>query len=205
MLDPFQRETVSEQVSRLIALPTKPVEAILVARGIPLEDLDEVKAALASVGAVVTPRDAVRYTFTRNPILPQRYNTAQFPTFYTAQDHNTCIAEIKYHMAGYIAAFEIWYYHFLEVAFSGDILNLVGHEVEYPDLVSASDAGYPFCQKLATAARDEGIEGLHAPSARRSGGVCVPIFFEKAISHPAISSTVRLSIAGTVIEHEEII
>ena len=78
---------------------------------------------------------------------------------------------------------------------------VAGHEETYPDLVSPTDAGYPFCQRLAAAARDNGKDALYASSARCSG-ICVPIFSEPTISKASIRATVRFSFDGTIVRHE---
>ena len=62
-----------------------------------------------------------------------------------------------------------------------------------PDLVSSTTSGYPFCQSLANEAREIGVDGLHAPSARRPGGVCVPVFSEQAIGGHKIADMLDVS------------
>lgn len=190
-------------VARLVSIPPKALEAILVSRGIPLEDIDDVEAALLGIGAVFTPTEAVRFVFTRSTIPPQRFNTEHFPAFYTALDEPTCLAEIKYHLTGAFAVSERRYYQFLYVTFSGSVVVTIGQEALYPDLTSSTSAGYPFCQSIATAARSAGHDALYASSARCSG-ICVPIFSEGAISAPRIETTVRFVFDGSVMHHETV-
>jgi hypothetical protein len=79
------------------------------------------------------------------------------------------------------------HYRFLEVAFSGAILDLSGHEAKYPDLASPTESGYPFCQSLAAKARAMPVDGLHTPSARRKDGTCVPVFTESALGNESFA------------------
>lgn len=188
-------------VARLVSIPPKTLEAILVSRGIPLEDIGDVEAALLGIGAVFTPADAVRFVFTRTTIPPQRFNTEHFPAFYTAIDEPTCLAEIKYHLTSAFTVSERRYYQFLYATFSGSVVVTFGQEASYPDLISSTSAGYPFCQSVATTARSAGHDALYASSARCSG-ICVPIFSEGAISTPHIETTVRFTFDGSVLHHE---
>lgn len=204
MIEAFEREQRELRVSRLVSLPEDRLEAILLDMNISLDDLDDVKAAVAGVGAIVTPQDAISATFQRADIRAQRYNTTDYPAFYTALCRDTCVAEISYHLNGSIAESGPRYYQFLEVTFSGEILELCGHQGNYPDLVSATDAGYPFCQSVAIEARQQGIHGLSAPSARHDG-TCVPIFFEDAISNPEIKVSLRFTYENGAIRHEVLV
>lgn len=201
MLAAFSSQVKMLRVARLVSLPPKALEAILISRGIPLEDLDEVEATLAGIGAVITPDDAIRFTFTRTPIPALRFNTVHFAAFYTALDEPTCLAEIKYHLRASFSPSERRFYKFLYVTFSGVALVVAGHESSHPELVSPTDAGYPYCQSLAAAARDNGNDALYASSAR-SAGICVPIFSQPTISNPAITATVRFTFDGSAVQHE---
>ncbi|MCK1523042.1 RES family NAD+ phosphorylase [Bradyrhizobium sp. 17] len=187
-------------VARLVSVPSRNLNAILVSRGIPLEDLDAVEAALLAVGPVITAADAIRFTFARTPIPPQRFNTAHFPALYTAVDEPTCLAEIKHHLR--FAVTEQRYYQFLHVTFTGSTLVTAGHEEEHTDLVSPTEAGYTYCRALATEARAAGNDALYASSARNPGGICVPIFSEPALSAASITTTVRFSFDGANVQHQ---
>jgi hypothetical protein len=50
-------------------------------------------------------------------------------------------------------------------------------------LVSPTDAGYPFCQRLATAAIAQGVDAFYTRSARHQNGTCVPIFNSRSITN----------------------
>lgn len=206
MLAGFSSETRTVDVARLVSLPLKTLSAILIARGIPLEDIDEVEAAVIGVGVVITATDAIRYTFTRSPIPPQRFNTEHFPALYTATEESTCLAEIKHHINGtFTTTTERRYYQVLHVNFSGSTLVTAGHEGAHPDLISASSAGYPFCQALAGAARSAGHDALYAASARQAGGRCLPIFSEHSLWGATITKTIRFSFDGANVQHQVLV
>ncbi len=59
---------------------------------------------------------------------------------------------------------------------------LVGGEKRHPDLVSKTEAGYPFCRALGREAVRQNIDGFLTPSARHDGGTCAPAFAEAAIA-----------------------
>lgn len=202
MLADFASEHKALNVARLASIPSGNLSALLVARGIPLEDLHAVEDALRGVGPVITAADAIRYIFTRSPIPPQRFNTALFPALYTALDEPTCLAEIKHHLPGSFAVTEQRYYQFLYVTFTGTALVTAGHEANHSDLVSASAAGYTYCQALATEAHAAGNDALYASSARNPEGICVPIFSEQALSAPSITTTVRFTYDGVEVHHQ---
>ncbi|MFK4535135.1 hypothetical protein ABIA00_003318 [Bradyrhizobium ottawaense] len=201
----FASEHKALDVARLVSIPSRNLNAILISRGIPLEDLDAVEAALLGVGPVITAADAIRFTFTRTPIPPQRFNTARFPALYTAIDETTCLAEIKHHLRGQFAVTEQRYYQFLYVTFSGSTLVTVGHEEAQPDLVSPTPAGYTYCQSLGTEARAAGNDALYASSARNPGGICMPIFSESTLSAPSIKTAVRFTYDGVDVHHQSLV
>jgi hypothetical protein len=178
---------------------------MLLEMGIGFDDLEDVKAAIAGVGVVVTPRDAVEFTFAREIHPVQRYNTEAFPVFYSALMQETCVAEILHHLAASIGVGHARYYHFVEVQFSGMALDLCGHEGDHPELISASSAGYPFCQQLASMARLDGIDAFYAPSARHEGGVCVPVFYRHALTEPQITGSLRFYSEGPAVTYERIV
>jgi RES domain-containing protein len=202
MFRTFNTEHRSMQLSRLVSLPQKAIEGLLLERGISTDDLDDIKAAVVGVGVVVSAEDAIKFTFNRFDIPAQRYNTKDFPAFYTALGHATCLAEITYHLGGLVTHAAPRYYQFLEVTFDGDLVELCGHEKDHQELISPTDAGYPFCQSLASDARAADYHALSAPSARAPAGVCVPIFSASNISKPEISQRLRFILDGTGLTHE---
>ena len=188
MIEQFTREHRADTVLKLAALPRQRIEAILLRRGIADDSVAEVKEALGEVDFVLDAQEAVAYSF-REPYRIGRFSDGQFAVFYSALEEETCIAEISYR---YAAQFEEQrsgafpydrYYHLITCNFAGMTLTLVGEEEKYQALVSPTEAGYRFCQQLAKAARDEGIDALYTRSARASNGTCTPIFTQSTLSN----------------------
>jgi hypothetical protein len=78
----------------------------------------------------------------------------------------------------------VWgYFTLVKCDFSGRAMMLVGREVDHPDLVSPTDAGYPFCHAVARWAQGLGAQALYSRSARRQEGTCVPVFVRECLSN----------------------
>jgi hypothetical protein len=198
------QQDFSEPVLRLIGLPSSSIETILLQRGLNPDALEEVREAIASVGLPFTLEEALVYPFRsldgEPPYRVGRFGNGQIGVFYSALEEDTCIAEILYYNR---VAFEqqrlgnvpfARYYQLMACEFTGSAMMLVGREQQYPDLVSATDAGYPFCQGVALWAINEGADALHTTSARRAGGTCVPVFTKDALSAPRSLDRFRFSI-----------
>jgi hypothetical protein len=160
----------------------------LLGRGHDPDDIEVIKAALALVGTPITPQDAVDYSFTRHGSPPTfgkgRFGDGNAPVFYTALEEETCEAEVSHHIKDEIAAVPFpRFFQLIACDFSGPVLVLIGKEADYPDLVSPTEAGYPFCQALAQSARGSNIGAFLTPSARRDGGICTPVFSRSALAN----------------------
>jgi hypothetical protein len=199
------QQALSEPVLRLIGLSPSSIETILLQRGLNPDALEEVREAVASVGVPFTLEEALAYPFRPSDGEPPygvgRFSNGQFGVFYSALEEDTCIAEILYYNR---VGFEqqrsgnvpfARYYQLTACEFTGSAMMLVGREQQYPDLVSATDAGYPFCQGVALWAISEGADALHTTSARRAGGTCVPVFTEGALSAPRSLDRFRFWVA----------
>ena len=92
------------------------------------------------------------------------------------------------------------YFQMIKCNYDGATIDLRGKEQQHPDLTSRTNAGYPFCQALGLEAVGRGVDGFLAPSARREGGTCVPVFKRAALSEPRVvhscSATVQ---SGSVV------
>ncbi len=187
MIEVFARKTISNNtVLRLAGLHPTSVEAILLGRGVRPENIAETRAVLQLSGAPFSVEEMVDSTFTAKPEYPTpfpigRYGNGNWPVYYAAMATETCVAEVAYHLGP--KAVEGRYYTLVSCRFDGDVLDLEGRRNEYPDVVSLTSAGYPFCHQVAEEARLV-VSGLHAPSARQSGGICVPTFVRDALSQP---------------------
>jgi hypothetical protein len=175
---------------------------LLLRRGYDPGSISAAKAALALVGAPITPQDAVEYSFTRHGS-PSAFGRGRFgdgsgPVFYAALEEETCVAEVRHHIKDEIIAVPSpRFFQLIACDFSGTVLVLIGKEADHPDLVSQTEAGYPFCQALGLSARASKIDAFHTTSARRNGGICSPVFSRPALANPrSISSVVFVTDSG---------
>jgi hypothetical protein len=175
-------------VLKLASLPRERIEAVLLKRGISRESIPEVKATLGVANVPLNAEEAVSYSF-REPYVVARFGDGTFGVFYSARAEPTCIAEISYHHGRQLAEQRSGtfpharYYDLISCDFAGDTLTLLGAEAKYRDLISPTEAGYPFCQRLAKAAIDQRIDGFYTRSARDKSGTCVPIFTRGSITN----------------------
>jgi hypothetical protein len=187
LIEAFAQKTISnDTVVRLAGLHPTSIEAILLGRGVRPENIAETSAILRLSGAPFSAEEMVESTFIAKPEYPTpfpigRYGSGDWPVYYAATAMETCVAEVAYHLGP--KAIEGRYYTLVSCRFDGEVLDLEGRQNEYPDLVSPTNSGYPFCQQVANEARSV-VSGLHAPSARHSGGLCVPTFVRAALSQP---------------------
>ena len=173
---------------RLASLPRERIEAVLLKRGISPESIPEVRAALGVANVPLNAEEAVSYSF-RGPYGVGRFGDGTFGVFYSARAEPTCIEEISYHHGRQLAEQRSGtfphdrYYDLILCDFAGDTLTLLGAEAKYSDLVSPTEAGYPFCQRLAKVAIVQGVDAFYTRSARDQNGTCVPIFNPKSITN----------------------
>jgi RES domain len=209
VIEQFARKRRADAVLRLAALPKEPIEAILLRRGITDDSVAEVKEVLAELNFVLDAQEAVAYSF-REPYRIGRFSDGQFPVFYSALEEKTCIAEISYRYAPQFeeqlsGAFPYdRYYHLITCNFAGMALTLVGEEEKHPALVSPTEVGYPFCQQLAKAAREEGIDAFYTRSAREPNGTCVPIFTQSTLSNAKTECRFRFYAKDGAALHERL-
>lgn len=179
-----------ERVYRLVSLPRSRIESVLLARGIEPSGLDEAVEAIAAVGVPVDVVEAIDFIFRPRPTPPfypvGRFGNGTHSVFYSAIEVETCAAEVRYHQGQELALSEPFPHYFTVIGcdYSGQTLMLIGREVEHPDLISPTDAGYPFCQAVAQWAQAQGAQALLTTSTRRSEGRCVPIFERRCLANP---------------------
>ena len=122
---------------------------------------------------------------------PTRFSDGSFPVFYCAVDSETARAEACYwfcKLAGGRAGRRAWYRCFT-CDFDGTVKDLRQKLAEWSELTHDTD--YEFCNALGAEAKTEGLDGLLAPSARRSGGTSVPVLKRSAISKPRVLEPVE--------------
>jgi hypothetical protein len=199
LLEEYERSHEDEVVLKLAAFPKSSIEATLLGRGLDPNSIEDAKAILALVGAPFTPDDAVAYSFTQHGLPPTfgrgRFGDGSHPVYYSALEMETCEEEVRHRLRDAKAAVPFdMYFHFIACDFSGAVLNLCGNEGAHPELVSKSEDGYPFCQALAVTARNEAIDALHTPSARKAGGICTPVLSRPTLANPRFVDAPRVTI-----------
>lgn len=115
---------------------------------------------------------AIDYPFTKEPFLLSRYGNGTFGVWYGSLQLETSIHETVFHMmreeskveglTGRLVRERAVYL----VRARAVLIDLVGKEKRYPDLVSDD---YSFTQQIAERLQKEGHPGLLAPSARCAG------------------------------------
>ena len=199
MLDEYDRSRRDEVVLKLASFPKSGIEETLLRRGLDPNSIGDAKAILALVGAPFTPHDAVAYSFNQHGAPPTfgrgRFGDGSHPVYYSALEMQTCEEEVRHRLRDAKAATPFdRYFQFIACNFSGVILDLCGRAGAHPELVSKTEDEYPFCQALAVGARNSAIEAFHAPSARRAGGICTPIFSRLALANPRFVDAPRVTI-----------
>jgi RES domain len=194
------QEESNREIWRLSGLLRDDASAI-VKRGGSLKTLSSIKGALSALGAVITVSDYLKTPFAprRGPSLKPfsegRFGDGKLPVFYAAEDFKTTVSEVKHHhkpklRPGFPQKLMAFTCHF-----SGTYALLLGHEIEYPLLTKKSPSSYPFCQLVARELRPK-AQGIRTRSARRTSGVCRPVFAEATLSHGLERHMVEFSLMG---------
>ncbi len=128
----------------------------------------------------------IRLPFERRPFRPGRFSNGDHGVLYTALEPETASQEYGHWAptvwgigAGRPLSVRL---HLITFWFAGRAKDLRSYLADFPWLIADKD--YAECQRLGTAAKAEGLAGLHAPSARRANGTTVPIFVPSAVSQP---------------------
>lgn len=132
---------------------------------------------------------AIDYPFTKEPYMLSRYGNGTFGVWYGSLQFETTIHETVYHMmreesriegvTGRLVRERAVYL----VRARAVLIDLVGKERRYPDLVSDD---YSFTQQIAERLQKEGHPGLLAPSARCAGTNLVA-FSPNILNDPRVS------------------
>jgi hypothetical protein len=187
LIEQFSSSHESEDTYRLAAF-SDALMRVLLERGISVEAARLTAEALRGVGEVRTADEAISLCFQPSEAYPTpfprgRFGDGTYPVCYSALEIETSIEEVAHHQKKPINELRHpRYFRILRCSFSGVALVLVGHEQSYPDLISPTESGYPFCRSLAGEARGAGHDALRTPSARRPGGICLPVFTESTLT-----------------------
>ena len=146
-------------VYRLASFPTKsdPILENLVFRGNDPAEVFAIEDELTRISLVELEKIVDCYFERRNseafPI--RRFGDGTFGVYYSALEDCTCRSELAYHLQiTYPNSItkNIGNFLLIECEHSGSTVNLRGAEMEHPDLVSETEAGYPYCQEQAATA-----------------------------------------------------
>jgi hypothetical protein len=159
-----------------------------------LVEPDDIGALLAFVGTQTDNAEkAIRASFApslgyETPYPKRRFGDGTYPVLYTALELETAAAEVM-HWAR--PSSWIFYCH-CEMQYSGMTFDLVGLEVHYPGLISDD---YRYCWMIGSLARER-ADACRVVSARKSGGINLPIFTEHTVRDVLLHGLLKL--AGTV-------
>lgn len=128
-----------------------------------------------------------------------RFNDSSRGAWYAALDVDTCIAEVSFHMTGFLAQTGVYEgtvdYAELFASLAGQYLDLRGHD--HPSLNADTSLGYPAGNALAATVRVAGINGIVYPSVRNTGGTCFAVLWPHAVQSVAQGSVYRMSWTGS--------
>lgn len=122
-----------------------------------------------------------------SPDRPTRFGGGEFGVLYAARHFETALLETRYHHARFLGRTEEvagWVSQFreivLEVRASLSDLRAVAAEAS----VELAPDSYKASQRLSTALKAAGADGIVYPSVRHSGGECVALFFPDCAGSP---------------------
>jgi hypothetical protein len=132
------------------------------------------------------------------PREPNRFNATR-GAWYAALDVETCIREVAYHMAEFLARSGelrgVVEYAEMFASMAGEFVDLrqtPGHLCLDPNPA----VGYPIGNTIADAARARGLNGIIYPSVRHAGGTCIVALRPHAVQSVAPGAAYRLEWSG---------
>ena len=112
-----------------------------------------------------------------------RYGDGTWPVLYTAAEVDTAIHEVAYHARKQWQS--DWDGVTPEFVSPTLVYVLKMEDADYEVVPFSDDVVHPIdyskCHGIAAEARRRGVAGLVAPSARKSGGLCLPVFVAKVL------------------------
>ena len=132
------------------------------------------------------------------PREPNRFNAAR-GAWYAALDVETCLREVAWHMAEFLARSGLLKgvvdYAEMFASMAGEFVDLRGTP-EHPCLDPDPTVGYPIGNAIADAARAQGLNGVIYPSVRQPGGTCIVALRPHAVQSVAPGAVYRLAWSG---------
>lgn len=133
------------------------------------------------------------------PRQPNRFN-ARRGAWYAALDVTTCMREVAWHMADFLAKSGVLKgvveYSEMFASMAGEFVDLRGAPTDRrldPDPA----IGYPAGNALADAARARGLNGIVYPSVRHAGGTCIVALMPHAVQSVAPGAVYRFVWSGS--------
>jgi hypothetical protein len=129
-----------------------------------------------------------------------RFNGSDRGAWYAALDVETCLGEVAFHMAEFLAAAgdfnAVVEYAEMFASLAGEFIDLRKVEPKPQCLHSDKTIGYPAGNALADAARSRGLNGIIYPSVRHPGGTCIVALWPHAVQSVAQGDIYRLRWTG---------
>jgi hypothetical protein len=133
------------------------------------------------------------------PRQPNRFN-ARRGAWYAALDVTTCMREVAWHMADFLAKSGVLKgvveYAEMFASMAGEFVEL-RRTPNHPCLDPDPAIGYPVGNALADAARARGLNGIIYPSVRHAGGTCIVALWPHAVQSVAPGAVYRFEWSGT--------
>ena len=133
------------------------------------------------------------------PREPNRFNATR-GAWYASLDVETAIREAAYEMAKFLARSGVMKgvveYAEMFASMTGEFVDLRGAS-GHPCLDPDPEKSYPKGNKLADAARAQGLNGIIYPSVRHAGGTCIVALRPHAVQSVAPGAVYRFEWAGS--------
>ena len=132
------------------------------------------------------------------PREPNRFNATR-GAWYAALEVETCLREVAYHMAEFLARSGelkgVVEYAEMFASLAGEFVDL-RQAPSHPCLDPEPAVGYPVGNVIADAARAQGLNGIIYPSVRHAGGTCIVALRPHAVQSVAPGAVYRLEWSG---------
>lgn len=157
------------------------------------QDLIEIRRLMPADKWLAPPSAVIRSQFeVRSGVPPSgqtRFSDGTKRVYYSALELQTTIAERLHWFKRESRPQQVTrlYLRILQCDFSGYVKDLVPHAVDRPFLTT--NDGYSQCNALANEAIAAGLDALLTPSARHTGGICVPVFNEATLSNAVFTTS----------------
>ena len=209
MLDDHDAVEETATVLRLASVADDTVAEMLLQRGIEPENVRDFLDLISPADVTVTPADALDNAFRAredrpSPFPPGRFGDGTHPVYYSALEERTCKEELSFHLRATDQSRHPRFYSLIQCRYQGMTVDLRGRQADYPDLVSDTKRGYPFCQMLARQALKNGTDAFFTASARHHDGTCVPVFTRTSLSDPAVIQNYRATVGADGVAFSEL-